>query len=316
MRTFTPKVSVIIPTYNRSSLVKEAVKSVLAQTFKDFEVIVIDDGSTDDTRNVIEGIGDGRVKYFHKQNGGVSSARNLGLSKANSVYVAFLDSDDLWPENFLEVMLRELQKNPDYSAAYCARTLLYPDGRKVESHNAKYCESGWITRDLFRKTFIQTSTICLRRIALQKFSFDKSLRNAEDSDAWLKLSTEIQFLFVPDIQVVFRADHRVTPRRDSSSINCNRIRVLERFYYRLGGYKFVPKNIAKRKLSHAYRSVAKNYYQRQCRSAAICLYKRAARYLPLDIRLYWGLLQALLLKKKDDRMPDWQMPEPLPANIR
>lgn len=305
------KVSVIIPTYNRSRLVKEAVESVLAQTFEDLEVIVIDDGSTDDTRDVIEVIDDKRIKYFYKENGGVSTARNLGLDKSEGEYICFLDSDDLWPENFVEVMLQKLQDNLDYGAAYCSRTILYPDGRKVESYNAEHCKSGWITQGLFKKTFVSTPTLCFRERILEGFFFDESLRNSEDGDAWLRLSMQIKFLFVPDIQVIIRAEHEVSPRRDSSSVNCNRMRVLERFYFKLGGDKFIKRKVAMRKLSHLYRSVAKNHYHRRCRAAAIYLFKKAVSYWALDIRLYSDLLKFLLLSKKDDKMPDWKMPDAL-----
>jgi glycosyltransferase involved in cell wall biosynthesis len=305
-----PKISVIIPTYNRSILVKEAVESVLAQTFKDFEVVVVDDGSTDGTRSVIKAVDDAKVKYYYKENGGVSTARNLGLQKAKGHYVCFLDSDDLWPDNFLEVMLWKLAENPDYDAAYSARTLLYPDGRKVESYYAKYCKSGWITQDLFKKGFVLTSTICLRKKSLEAFFFDKSLRNSsEDSDAWMRLSTRIKFLFVPEIQVVIRVGHNITPRPHFSSEICNRILSLERFYFKLGGDKFVKRKVALRKLSHSYRHVAKKYRLEQCKTAAIFLYKRAIRYWPFDLRLYRGLLRAYLLNK--DNMPDWKMPKQL-----
>ena len=96
-----PQVSIIIPAYNRSKFLAQAVQSVLSQTATDFEILVIDDGSTDDSRAVIENIYDARLKYFYKENGGVSSARNFGLAKAVGEYVSFLDSDDFWPKNFL-----------------------------------------------------------------------------------------------------------------------------------------------------------------------------------------------------------------------
>jgi glycosyltransferase involved in cell wall biosynthesis len=92
-----PKVSVIIPTYNRHDIITATIESVLAQTERDLEVIVVDDGSTDDTCKVVEGLQDGRVSYFYKINGGAASARNLGLSKCKGEYVTFLDSDDFWP---------------------------------------------------------------------------------------------------------------------------------------------------------------------------------------------------------------------------
>jgi glycosyltransferase involved in cell wall biosynthesis len=89
-----PIVSVIIPTYNRSKLVRQTINSVLAQNYKDFEILVIDDGSTDNTKQTIAEIKDDRTKYFYKNNGGVSSARNLGLKNAQGQFICFLDSDE------------------------------------------------------------------------------------------------------------------------------------------------------------------------------------------------------------------------------
>ena len=252
-------VSVIIPTYNRSSLVVEAVDCVLRQTMKDVEVIVVDDGSTDDTCAVIKAIGDPRIRYFYKENGGVSTARNLGMEHATGEYLCFLDSDDLWPANFLEVMLEALRGNPEYGAAYCAREILYPDGRRVQSGRTKYSKSGWITADLFAKMFVQTSTLCFRRKAIKGFCFDPLLLNAQDVDMWLRLSTKIQYLFVPSVQIVYRALHSVSPRTNLRS-NGNKILILERFYFRLGGHKLIGRIAAYRAISSVYRTVARAHY--------------------------------------------------------
>ncbi len=100
------KISVVIPTYNREYLLGKSVLSVLNQTYGDFELIIVDDGSTDQTRAKVSGYQDSRIKYLYKENGGVSSARNLGINHASGEYIGFLDSDDSWPENFLEVMFK------------------------------------------------------------------------------------------------------------------------------------------------------------------------------------------------------------------
>jgi len=307
-----PKVSVIIPTYNRSKLLKQTIDSVLNQTLGDFEILVIDDGSTDNTEQVAKAFDDSRIKYFYKQNGGVSSARNWGLRKAKGRYICFLDSDDLWPKDFLQVMLEKLNQNPGYGAAYCARTVLLPDGTKKDSYQKEYCKSGYLTQDLFKKTFMQTSSICFRREKWGGFFFDESLNNAEDSDAWLRLSTKTKFLFVPQVQIIYRQRNTPSQTRHFSSRNCNRIRVLERFYFKLNGKKYVPRKVAMNKLSHAYRSAAKKAYRDNCRTAAIFLYKKAIYHAPWDFRLYWGLTKTCMINRTLDTQPDWQMPEPLP----
>jgi glycosyltransferase involved in cell wall biosynthesis len=303
-------VSVIIPTYNRSRLVVEAIDSVLGQTYGDLEVIVVDDGSTDDTRARIEAVADKRVRYYYKTNGGVSTARNLGLEHARGEYICFLDSDDLWPANFLAIMTEKLRENSDYGAVYCARTILYPDGSQVASYEKHFCQSGQLTKALFSKAFIQTSTLCFRRDVLAGFAFEPRLRNAQDVDAWLRLSMRTKYLFVPEIEIFFRKDHGVAERVSRSRENCNRVLLLERFYFGLGGDKFVPRSIALRKLSYACRSVAEIMRKKNARKAAVFLYRRAIGYSPYDIRLYVGLARALCLRS--DRGADWQMPQPLP----
>ena len=305
----------IIPTYNRWPLVKEAINSVLKQSFSDFEVIVVDDGSTDNTREEIEAIKDPRIRYFYKENYGVSTARNLGLAKSTGQYICFLDSDDLWPEHYLQIMIGKLEKKTEYGAAYSARTVLYSDGKSIKQCDPKRSKSGWITKNLFihkRLAPVHTSGTCFLKNVLQGFSFDEALRNGQDTDAWLRLSTKTKFLFVPDVAFVNRREHGISPRIWFSRENCNRILFLERFYFRLGGDKIITKNQARRKFSHAYRSAGKTHYRMKNRTAAIFLYKRAILYCPYDIRLYPDLLRALLLNKKGDNLPNWRMPDPLP----
>lgn len=306
-----PKVSVVIPTYNLSNMVEDTINSVLRQTESDLEVIVVDDGSTDNTRAVVEGIQDSRVKYFYKDNAGPSSAYNYGFSKAKGRYVAFLDHDDLWPENYLQVMVSHLENNSEFGAVYSPITVHFPDGSKIKSYRMPRGKSGWITSDLFKRSFIWNSATVIRRSVLENFRFDESLRRGcEDRDYFLRLSTRTQFLFVADVEAI-RREHKENLSKKVYHLP-TRILVLERFYFRLGGDKIVPTSIARHRIGHACRKVAETHRRQTNRSAAITLYKRAIRYWPVDLRLYLGLARALLLNKKNDPNPGWQMPGPLP----
>ena len=305
-----PTISVIIPTYNRCSLLAQTISSVLAQDYGDFEILVIDDGSTDNIKQIICEIKDSRIKYFHKDNGGASSARNLGLKNAHGQFICFLDSDDLWSDNFLSTMTGCLLKNPQYGAAYCMRTLLFEDGSTKSSYQKEFFFSGQVTAQLFQKTFIQTSTICLRKEVLEGIFFDESLTNGEDVDVWLKVSARTKFLFVPDVQIIYR-QRMVSDAAGFDSKYCNRIRVLERFYFKLGGDKYIPRKTAIRKLSYAYRSAAKKALNASCRKATIELTKAALQYQKWQIRLYFDLIKAYSINKKNDKMPNWQIPVPL-----
>lgn len=305
-----PRVSVIIPTYNRSHVVKDAIGCVTAQTEADSQIIVVDDGSVDDTRAVVEACGDGRVGYFYKPNGGPASARNFGLSKAEGDFVAFLDSDDAWPENYLEVMLSKLEDAREFGGAYSPITVVHSDGKKVKSYKIPRGASGWLAEDLFKRGFIWPSAAVFRSCAWENYYFDELMpRTSEDSDAFLRLSVLTQLLFVPEVQ----AFHRISSDSISADegVACSRLLSLERFYFRLGGDKIVPTTMARRRLSHACRKVAEDRRRKGARNAALKLYKHAVKYWPYDLRLYAGMFKTLLLDRNDDPEPNWQMPEPL-----
>ena len=304
-----PKVSVIIPTYNRSALLKEAIAGVLAQTMPDLEVIVVDDGSTDDTRSVVAAIPDERVKYFYKDNGGVSSARNLGLTMTDSEYIAFLDSDDLWPEDYLQIMIEHLRAESQYGAVYCATVSQLPDGRTIKADDPVRCKSGQITSHLFQNSVIWPSAAVIRKKMTGGIFFDELLNDSEDSDFFLRLSVQAKFLFIPDVRVT----RRVSPDSLSRTcgVSCNRTLSLERFYVRLGGDRFIAARAARHKISHSYRSLAQKHLKKGARIAAIHLYKRAIKYWPFDLRLYVGLVRSTFLSRRRDTIPNWQMPKPL-----
>jgi glycosyltransferase involved in cell wall biosynthesis len=308
------KVSVIIPTYNRDRFVKEAVGSVLKQNYAQLAVIVVDDGSTDDTRSVIRQISDSRVSYIYKRNGGCSSARNLGLLKAQGQYVVFLDSDDLWPEGFLSTMLSHLEGQKEYGVAYCPFRYRYANGKEIEITGHGRNTSGWLTRNYFGKTpaSIFPSSTLIKKTVLDGFFFDELLKNYEDYDFFLRLSTKTQFLFVPDIYVERREAPYSLVSLENRDISPNGPLILERFYFDLGGDKYVSSLTAKHKISRQYRRLAGEHSRRGHRKAAVSLLKKAIRYYPFDLQYYHEFLKALFLNKKKDKMPDWQMPEPLP----
>jgi len=305
-----PKVSVIIPTYNRGYIVSDAINSILAQTMADFEILVVDDGSTDDTHQVIDAIADKRIRYIYKENGGVSSARNLGMVQATGSYIAFLDSDDIWPECFLAATSCALDAKKDHGLAFTATVQEFPDGRR-EADDLKRCVLGQATVQLFMHSTIWPMAVLIRRSVLDNFWFDENLKICDDNDAFLRLSTETKFIFVPDVYVTRRASddsHSSAAHTEGAYV---RALSLERFYYRLGGDKYLPARVAKKKISHCYRRAGERYLKKSYRKAAIGFLWRAIKYNPLDLRLYIGLVRAAALSKADDSLTDWHMPEAL-----
>jgi glycosyltransferase involved in cell wall biosynthesis len=309
-----PKASIIISTYNRAGLIGQAIDSVLKQTMADFEIVVVDDGSTDNTKEIIKKYKDSRIKYFHKENGGISSARNLGIAKATGEYIAFPDDDDLLEENYLQSMVKQLEQNPLYGLVYCRYLNVFPDGRQEVSFGPERYFTGFLTKHYFKKIpNILPSATLFRKSVFDKHLFDENVPVYEDQDLLLRASTDFQFLCLPEILV----KRRKTKNSQSERIEniYYPILVYERFYYYLGGRDKVPTITAKQKLSRFYRKSAKKYLQTGCRLAAIKLLYKAVSYFPYGYKHYRLLLKALLIKKDDDKMPDWQMPEPLPPYI-
>jgi len=302
-----------MPTYNRSKLLAEAIDSVLKQTYRDFEILVIDDGSTDDTSKVIQSIDDERIRYFYKKNGGASSALNMGLKKARGKFIAFLDSDDIWPEDYLRKMVGALEKSPEYGLAYSLFKDYYPDGTIKNGFEKNRFVSGWFTLLYYTKTpcFLPSSTV-VRKDCIEGVWFDEALKNYVDQDYFLRLSAKTKFLFVGDSCV----QRRVTPGSLSrGKLSYNALLVFERFYFHLGGEKLIPRRTAFKKISEHYRGLAKKHYKEGYRKAAAELFKKAVRFHPYCLKNYRWLLKALLLNSKNDKMSCWQMPEPLPETI-
>jgi len=202
-----PKVSVIIPTYNRREMVKEAIGSVLDQGVEDLELIVVDDGSTDGTAEEIRGYG-GRVRLFrHEQNRGVSAARNRGILHAKGKYIGFLDSDDLWVKGKLKDQVAFLDENPQYPLCYTDEIWIRR-GRRVNPmrKHAKY--SGWIFEKCLPLCIISPSSALMRRSLFSKVGlFDEALPVCEDYDFWLRVSARFPIFFIEKKLIIKRGGH-------------------------------------------------------------------------------------------------------------
>ncbi len=202
-----PKVSVVIPTYNRLPMLKEAVDSVLAQSFEDMELIVVDDGSADGTAEEMKRYG-GRVKLIqHSQNKGVSAARNRGILHARGKYIAFLDSDDLWVKGKLRIQVSFLEDNPHYPICYTDEIWIRR-GKRVNPmlKHAKY--SGWIFEKCLPLCIISPSSVMMRRTLFSKVGlFDEALPVCEDYDFWLRVSARFPIFFIDRKLIVKRGGH-------------------------------------------------------------------------------------------------------------
>jgi glycosyltransferase involved in cell wall biosynthesis len=191
------KVSIVIPLYNKAPYIERALRSVLTQTFGDFEVIVVDDGSTDGGGKIVESIGDNRVKLFRQENAGVSAARNAGIKAAKGEWIAFLDADDEWVPEKLELQMRAISSHLD--AAWVAGGYRYirasAGGIEVPQKDFldEWFEDDYLITDallpLAAGHFFWVVTAMVRRDVLLEFGgFDRSLRIGEELNLWLKLA--------------------------------------------------------------------------------------------------------------------------------
>lgn len=192
-------ISVIIPSFNRAGTVKRSVKSVLAQTVSDIEVIVIDDCSTDDTAKVVKGIRDDRVRY-HKleKNSGACVARNKGIELSRGEYIAFQDSDDVWKKNKLEVQLRALRSS-GADITFCSLSRHYPGdaGKPAVFPDVKEDKDRFVThRELCSRSWVSTQTILAKRHVFENCVFDPLVKKGQDFDWIVRASKEHSVYFV------------------------------------------------------------------------------------------------------------------------
>lgn len=222
-----PEVSVVIPSYNSAAYLPQAVDSVLAQTFRDVEVLVIDDGSTDDTAAVMGRYGE-PVRYIRQPNGGVSRARNRGIEESRGRYVAFLDADDTWFPQKLERQLSALDGKTDYRVCYSGFVRVDSNLAPLGVHRgnpAGATLAGLLTQGN------QVGSICTVLVDRSLFDrtggFDPQLSQCADWDMWVRLAVHTPFLYVDESLVTYR-QHGENMSRSAPLLERDSVRVLEK----------------------------------------------------------------------------------------
>ena len=194
----TPRVSIVIPTYNRSTIVRRAVDSVFAQTFHDFEVLVVDDGSSDNTRDALSGYDD-RLRYIFQKNQGPAAARNHGMQLARGEFIGFLDSDDLYFPNNIEAHLRQFNANPATGLVYSGCEIVDHQGNPIRTFRPNPMDRGEVLERLIRYNFITSSTVLMRRVCFDQVGgMNTNLWFAEDWYYWLRIAARFPIDFVEE----------------------------------------------------------------------------------------------------------------------
>jgi glycosyltransferase involved in cell wall biosynthesis len=190
-----PLISVIIPNYNHTRFVGDAIQSVLDQTYRCFEIIVVDDGSTDDCKSVV-GRFSSQVRYIRQENQGLGGARNTGIRAAKGDFIGLLDADDQWQPQYLETMVNLIYQNPDAAVYYCSA-----QGTDIQGNDLPQVFGSLrvapenLYQSLTRANFLIPSTIIMRRaVLIEAGLFDASLKSCEDWDMWLRIAPQCGFV--------------------------------------------------------------------------------------------------------------------------
>ncbi len=238
MNSSNPLISVIIPTFNRADKLKQAIDSVFAQTFTNFELIVIDDGSTDSTRDFIEKYQD-RLRYFYQENQGPAAARNTGIRNARGRYIAFLDSDDLWLKNKLAEQVKIFDEHPEIKICH-TEEIWIRNGLRVNPKKIHKKYGGWIYQRCLPLCVISPSSVVIHRDVFEKVGlFDESMIVCEDYDLWLRVCHFFPVAFIEKPLIIKYGGHADQLSRKFWGMDRFRVRALEKM---LQNYKLSPED--------------------------------------------------------------------------
>lgn len=204
-----PKFSIIIPVYNKAEYLERTLKSVLSQSFDDYEVVLVNDGSTDDSLEVMSSMKNHRIKIINKKNGGVSSARNAGISNASGEWITFFDADDIMYADALQIYNKLIEDYPQYDVIVAATDQSqkqYPSTNEIRiiedydyENAASYAKHGF--------SLVNTDCICIRRTLLDKVGyFNEEYTHGEDQDLWKRLSEASAFIKIEKAMALYVTD--------------------------------------------------------------------------------------------------------------
>jgi len=221
------KISVIIPTYNRDTVLDRAIKSVLDQTYKNYELIVIDDGSTDDTSKILTKY-HRKIRHYSTLHSGVSATRNYGLEKSEGSWVAFLDSDDYWLPEKLERQMQYLREHPEIFIAQTDETWIR-NGKFVNPMKKHQKYSGWIFEHCLPLCIVSPSAVIVHQKVFNDVGvFDEGLPVCEDYDLWLRVAAKYQIALIPEKLIVKTGGHPDQLSRKYWGMDRYRITALEK----------------------------------------------------------------------------------------
>ena len=285
----TPKVSICIPTYNRKDYLRQTLDSVYAQTYKDYEVVVVDDGSADETGEMIKKAAYPNLRYCWQENAGDAAARNRLIKLAEGEFITFIDSDDLLMPDAVERMIKAMESEGGNVVVYGPYLRIDRDGNITGSSRRKLY-SGFITTQLFENILVHSCGSMFPKKVLQEAGgFNESLKVCSDYDLWLRLSLKYRFIALSE-PTFKRRRHTGNLSKVSAENQIKELEVLERFYYEKGGEKVMPQKIAMRRLSREQYRAGRSLLQEKRTGEAVRYFHASFNKYPNPkALLMWGI---------------------------
>jgi glycosyltransferase involved in cell wall biosynthesis len=252
--------SIIIPTYNRAAFLPKAMESLLSQTYTDWELIIVDDGSTDNTKDVVSQYGDSRITYLYQENAERSAARNNGIAHAKGEYVCFLDSDNYMLPDRLEKLADSITNEGKLACYYTdIEYFNEQNGNKTLKKGKPYQFP--IDVDLLIQDIIATPQICCATEIFRKYQFNPQLSIGEDMELLFRITAEYPLIYIPNQATVVEVEHegRSVAFANKSKASEKELKTLKLMFSKLHPANKVSRCMKNRRLSVSYFNASKNY---------------------------------------------------------
>lgn len=279
-----PRVDVIIPAYNAARYLPAAIESVITQTFTDWRILLVDDGSTDDTAEIVAPFLDrlgSRISYIKQDNRGLPAARNTAVQASTSEFLALLDADDLWMPCRLSESVKILEERPQAGLSYGQVAVIDPEGRTLRTFegNPRHAEGRIASYIYMREITLPCPSMTFRRSCIDEVGyFDETMRATEDRDLWLRIALRHEVAFVPKML----ASYRVSPNsmsNDSQRMFQSQLQFIRK-HYGAEGCGFLPRQIS---LARTYKQRAEGLGAQGRRGEALLCALRATALYPFDL---------------------------------
>ena len=301
-----PLVSIITPVYNGKQYLSEAIESALAQTYQNFELLIVNDGSTDNSKVIItSSLCDPKIRYFEQQNAGVAAARNLALRNANGKYIGFLDQDDLWLPDKLSTQIEFLETNQEIAFVHSRQSYIQADGTPIADYPKDWVSDlhGKCFTELFKRNRIAVLTVLLRKNVIDEIGFfNETVSRVDDYELWLRICSKYSIGFQDKKLALYRC-HDTNASHDYIKMEQAELNALETLYKKnKEAFIFIDRNTLNNRFSKLHTEVANGFFwQKHNYSFALHHYLKALYFKPIDWKnikqAFWCLLSKTQRKK-------------------